>query len=48
MKNVPEGIMEMAVTNAEEFAKEKGYEKVAKQSIQELMEKLGMSLDDML
>ena len=47
MKKVPEGIVEMAVTNAEEFAQEKGYTKVSKKSIQELMEKLGMNLDDM-
>ena len=47
MKKVPEGIVEMAVSNAEEFAKEKGYTKVSKKSIQELMEKLGMNLDDM-
>lgn len=48
MRKVPEGIVEMAVTNAEEFAREKGYDKVSKQSIQELMEKLGMNLDDMM
>ncbi len=47
MKKVPEGIVETAVSNAEEFAKEKGYTKVSKKSIQELMEKLGMNLDDM-
>lgn len=48
MKKVPEGIVEMAVSNAEEFAREKGYKKVSKKSIQELMEKLGMNLDDMM
>ena len=48
MKKVPEGIVEMAVTNAEEFAREKGYKEVSKKSIQELMEKLGMNLDDMM
>lgn len=48
MKKVPEGIVEMAVSNAEEFAKEKGYLKVSKKSIQELMEKLGMNLNDMM
>jgi len=48
MKKVPEGIVETAVSNAEEFAKEKGYTKVSKKSIQELMEKLGMNLDDMM
>jgi uncharacterized protein (DUF169 family) len=47
MKKVPEGIVEMAVGNAEEFAREKGYKKVSQKSIQELMEKLGMNLDDM-
>ena len=48
MKKVPEGIVEMAVTNAEEFAREKGYKKVSPKSIRELMEKLGMNLDDMM
>jgi len=48
MRKVPEGIVEMAVSNAEEFAKEKGYKKVSKKSLQELMEKLGMNLDDMM
>ena len=42
MKEVPDGILEMAVGNAEEFAKEKGYKKVSKKSIDELMKKLGM------
>lgn len=48
MKKVPEGIVEMAVGNAEEFAREKGYKQVSKKSIDELMESLGMNLDDML
>ena len=48
MKKVPEGIVETVVNNAEEFAKEKGYAKVSKKSIQELMETLGMNLDDMM
>ena len=48
MKKVPEGIVEMAVSNAEEFARQKGYKKVSKKSIDELMESLGMNLDDML
>jgi len=47
MKKVPEGIMEMAIGNSEEFARQKGYPKVSKKSIQELMESLGMNLDDM-
>ncbi len=48
MKKVPEGIMEMAIGNSEEFARQKGYTKVSKKSIQELMDSLGMNLDDML
>ena len=48
MKKVPEGIVETAVSNAEEFAREKGYKKVSKKSIKELMENLGMNLDDMM
>lgn len=42
MKAVPEGIIEMAVANAEDFAKEKKYPKVTKKSIDELMKKLGL------
>ena len=42
MKDVPEGIMEIAVTNAEDFARENGYKKVTKKSIDELMKKLGL------
>ena len=38
----------MAVNNSEEFAREKGYRKVTKKSIEELMDKLGMNLDDMM
>ena len=48
MKKVPEGILEMVIGNAEEFAREKGHTRVSKKSIQELMEKLGMNLDDMI
>jgi len=48
MRKVPEGIVEMAVSNAEEFAKERGYKRVSKKSIQELMEKLGMNLDHIM
>jgi len=47
MKKVPEGIAEMAVNNSEEFAREKGYKKVSKKSIEELMESMGMNMDDM-
>jgi uncharacterized protein (DUF169 family) len=48
MKKVPEGIVETAIGNAEDYAKEKGYKKVTKKSIQELMESMGMNLDDIL
>ncbi|MCX5896165.1 MAG: PCP reductase family protein [Proteobacteria bacterium] len=48
MSTVPEGIMEMAVKNAEEYAQEKGYAEVSKKSIEELMSNLEMDLDDML
>lgn len=41
MKDVPEGILEMAVGNAEEYAREQSYPKVSKKSIDELMKKLG-------
>jgi hypothetical protein len=48
MKKVPEGIIETAVTNAEEFAREKGYKKVTEKSIRELMDSMGMNLDDLM
>lgn len=44
----PEGILEMAVNNAEDFAQEKGYKKVTRKSLAEQMEALGMNLDEML
>ena len=48
MKKVPEGIIETAVTNAEEFAREKGYKRVSEKSIRELMDSMGMNLDDLM
>jgi uncharacterized protein (DUF169 family) len=48
MKKVPEGILEMVVGNAEDFARENGYDKVSRKSLDEQMEKLGMNLDEML
>ena len=33
MQKVPEGILEMVVTNAEEFARENGYERVSRKSL---------------
>ena len=44
----PEGIIEFAVGNAEEFARERGYTKVTRKSIVEQMEEMGMDIDQML
>ena len=44
----PEGIIELAVGNAEEFARERGYAKVTRKSIVEQMEEMGMDIDQML
>ncbi len=48
LKKVPEGIIEMVVTNSEDFAKEKGYEMVTKKSMDEQMALMGTSIDEML
>ena len=48
MKKVPEGIIEMVIGNAEEYARENGYDKVSRKSMEEQMEKMGMNLDEML
>ena len=48
MMKAPEGIIEFAVGNAEEFARERGYAKVTRKSIVEQMEEMGMDIDQML
>ena len=48
MMKAPEGIIEFAVGNAEEFARERGYTKVTRKSIVEQMEEMGMDIDQML
>jgi uncharacterized protein (DUF169 family) len=48
INKTPEGIKEFAVDNAEEYAREKGYNKVTRKSIAEQMEEQGMNLEDML
>ena len=48
MMKAPEGIIEFAVGNAEEFARERGYVKVTRKSIVEQMEEMGMDIDQML
>ena len=47
LDQVPEGIIECAVSNAEEFARERGCTKVTRSSIVEQMEEIGMDLDQM-
>ena len=44
----PEGMEEFIIENSETYAREKGYEKVTRQSIAEQMEAMGMNLDEML
>ena len=48
IKNVPEGILDFVVENAETFAREKGYKKVTGKSLAEQMNELGMDIDEML
>ncbi len=48
MAKVPEGILEMVVGNAEEYARKKNYAVVTRKSMQEQMAEMGMDLDEML
>jgi uncharacterized protein (DUF169 family) len=45
---VPEGIREMVVENAEDFARDKGYAEVSRKSMDEQMAQMGTSIDEML
>jgi hypothetical protein len=44
----PDGMIEFIIENAENFAREKGYPRVSEKSLDEQMQEMGMSLDDML
>lgn len=48
LKNVPEGVLEMVVENAEDYAREQGYAEVSRKSMDEQMAKMGTSIDEML
>jgi uncharacterized protein (DUF169 family) len=48
MAKVPEGILEMVVTNAEAYARTKNYAVVSRKSLQEQMAEMGMDIDEML
>ena len=48
IKKVPSEMLEMIVGNAEQYAKENGYEQVSMKSMREQMQKLGMDLDEMM
>jgi uncharacterized protein (DUF169 family) len=48
IKKVPPEMMEMIVTNSENFAEENGYKAVSRKSIDEQMKALGMDLEEML
>ena len=48
INKAPEGIIEMAVENAEDYARKKNYPKVTRKSLTEQMEEMGMDLDQML
>ena len=45
LKKVPSEMFEMIVGNAEQYARENGYEQVSMKSMREQMQKLGMDLD---
>jgi uncharacterized protein (DUF169 family) len=48
IKNVPAGILDFVVENAEAYSREKGYPGVTKKSLIEQMEELGMDVEEML
>jgi uncharacterized protein (DUF169 family) len=48
LDKVPAGIREMVVENAEDFARDKGYAEVSRQSMDEQMAQMGTSIDEML
>ncbi len=48
LKSVPEGIIEMVVGNAEDYARENNYSQVTRETIKEQMKSIGMDLDEML
>jgi uncharacterized protein (DUF169 family) len=48
LMKAPEGMIEFIIENAENFAREKGYPRVSEKSLDEQMQEMGMSLDDML
>ncbi len=48
LKQVPDGIVDMVVTNAEAYAEEKGYGRVSRSSMDEQMAAMGTSIDELL
>jgi len=48
LKKVPEGVLEMVVENAEDYAREQGYPEVSRKSMDEQMAKMGTSIDEMM
>lgn len=48
LSKVPSEMLEMIVTNAENYARDNGYATVSMKSIREQMTKLGMDLDEMM
>ncbi len=48
IKQAPEGIIEVAIEGAEDFARERGYKRITRKVLAEQMEEMGMNLDDML
>jgi uncharacterized protein (DUF169 family) len=48
LMKAPEGMIDFIIENAENFAREKGYPRVSEKSLDEQMQEMGMSLDDML
>ncbi|MFC1669865.1 DUF169 domain-containing protein [Spirochaetota bacterium] len=48
LKKVPIELIEMIVGNSEEYAREKNYKEVSRESMEEHMKSMGMDLDEML
>lgn len=48
IKKAPEGVIEFAIGNVEDFAREKGYTSITRKVIAEQMEAVGLNLEDIL
>jgi histone H3/H4 len=48
LTKTPEGMTEFIIESSEDYARDKGYKMVTRDSISEQMEEMGMNLDEML